>query len=78
MSRSPPRLALSERLVNFGLGPFIGRAELLGLGNIFRWLSNLVFGFDGQLGYTGAYGDTKITPFFENFYSRMHLLPEPK
>ncbi|MDA9935889.1 outer membrane protein assembly factor BamA [Gammaproteobacteria bacterium] len=31
--------------------------------------ANLVFGFDGQLGYTGAYGDTKITPFFENFYS---------
>ena len=31
--------------------------------------SNLVFGFDGELGYIGAYGDTKITPFFENFYS---------
>ncbi len=24
---------------------------------------------DGELGYIGAYGDTKITPFFENFYS---------
>ena len=31
--------------------------------------SNLVFGFDGELGYIGAYGDTKKTPFFENFYS---------
>ena len=30
---------------------------------------NLVFGFDGELGYIGAYGDTKKTPFFENFYS---------
>ena len=25
--------------------------------------ANLVFGFDGELGYIGAYGDTKITPF---------------
>jgi len=32
-------------------------------------LANLVFGFDGELGYIGTYGDTKITPFFENFYS---------
>ena len=31
--------------------------------------SNLVFGFDGELGYIGAYGDTEKTPFFENFYS---------
>ena len=31
--------------------------------------ANLIFGFDGELGYTGAYGDTKLTPFFENFYS---------
>lgn len=31
--------------------------------------ANLVFGFDGELGYIGAYGDTKKTPFFENFYS---------
>jgi outer membrane protein insertion porin family len=30
---------------------------------------DLVFGFDGQVGYTGAYGDTEVTPFFENFYS---------
>ena len=30
---------------------------------------NLVFGFDGELGYIGAYGDTEKTPFFENFYS---------
>ncbi len=30
---------------------------------------NLVFGFNGELGYIGAYGDTKKTPFFENFYS---------
>ena len=31
--------------------------------------ANLVFGFDGELGYLGAYGDTQKTPFFENFYS---------
>ena len=31
--------------------------------------ANLVFGFDGELGYLGTYGDTKKTPFFENFYS---------
>ena len=31
--------------------------------------SNLVFGFDGEIGYIGSYGDTKKTPFFENFYS---------
>ena len=31
--------------------------------------SNLVFGFDGELGYIAPYGDTKKTPFFENFYS---------
>ena len=31
--------------------------------------ANLVFGFDGELGYLGAYGDTEKTPFFENFYS---------
>ena len=31
--------------------------------------ANLVFGFDGELGYIGTYGDTKKTPFFENFYS---------
>ena len=31
--------------------------------------SNLVFGFDGELGYIGAYGDTEKTAFFENFYS---------
>ena len=31
--------------------------------------SNLVFGFDGEIGYIGTYGDTKKTPFFENFYS---------
>ena len=30
---------------------------------------NLVFGFNGELGYIGAYGDTEKTPFFENFYS---------
>jgi len=32
-------------------------------------VANLVFGFDGQLGYIGKFGDTKVTPFFENFYS---------
>ncbi len=32
-------------------------------------VANLVFGFDGELGYIGTYGDTKKTPFFENFYS---------
>ena len=31
--------------------------------------ANLVFGFSGELGYIGTYGDTKKTPFFENFYS---------
>jgi outer membrane protein insertion porin family len=31
--------------------------------------ANLVFGFNGELGYIGTYGDTKKTPFFENFYS---------
>jgi len=31
--------------------------------------ANLVFGFDGELGYIGTYGDTRKTPFFENFYS---------
>ena len=31
--------------------------------------ANLVFGFDGELGFIGTYGDTKKTPFFENFYS---------
>ena len=31
--------------------------------------ANLVFGFDGELGYIGTYGDTQKTPFFENFYS---------
>jgi outer membrane protein insertion porin family len=31
--------------------------------------ADLVFGFDGSLGYIGAYGDTEVTPFFENFYS---------
>jgi outer membrane protein insertion porin family len=31
--------------------------------------ANLVFGFDGELGYIGTYGDTNKTPFFENFYS---------
>ena len=31
--------------------------------------SNLVFGFDGEIGYIGTYGDTEKTPFFENFYS---------
>ena len=31
--------------------------------------ANLVFGFDGELGYIGTYVDTNKTPFFENFYS---------
>ena len=31
--------------------------------------ANLVFGFDGELGYLGTYGDTEKTPFFDNFYS---------
>ena len=30
---------------------------------------NLVFGFSGELGYMGAYGDSKETPFFQNFYA---------
>ena len=31
--------------------------------------ANLVFGFNGELGYIGTYGDSEKTPFFENFYS---------
>ena len=31
--------------------------------------ANLIFGFNGELGYIGAYGDTNKTPFFENFYA---------
>ena len=30
---------------------------------------NLVFGFQGELGYLDAYGDTEETPFFQNFYA---------
>ena len=30
---------------------------------------DLVFGFSGELGYMDAYGDTKETPFFQNFYA---------
>lgn len=30
---------------------------------------NLVFGFSGELGYMGAYGDSEETPFFQNFYA---------
>ena len=32
-------------------------------------VADLVFGFVGELGYIDAFGDTKVTPFFENFYS---------
>ena len=31
--------------------------------------SQLVFGFQGELGYLDAYGDTEETPFFQNFYA---------
>jgi len=31
--------------------------------------ADLIFGFNGEVGITGAYGDTKKTPFFENFYA---------
>ena len=31
--------------------------------------SELVFGFQGEIGYLDAYGDTKETPFFQNFYA---------
>ena len=31
--------------------------------------SNFVFGFQGELGYVDVYGDTKETPFFQNFYA---------
>ena len=31
--------------------------------------NDLVFGFQGELGYLDAYGDTKETPFFQNFYA---------
>ena len=30
---------------------------------------NFVFGFNIDLGYTKAFGDTKETPFFRNFYA---------
>ena len=30
---------------------------------------DLVFGFNGELGYMDVYGDTKSTPFFQNFYA---------
>ncbi len=30
---------------------------------------DLVFGFQGELGYLDAYGDTKEVPFFQNFYA---------
>jgi len=31
--------------------------------------NNFVFGFQGELGYLNAYGDTEETPFFQNFYA---------
>ena len=31
--------------------------------------ANFVFGFQGELGYLDAYGDTEETPFFQNFYA---------
>ena len=31
--------------------------------------SQLVFGFQGELGYLDAYGETDETPFFQNFYA---------
>ena len=30
---------------------------------------DLVFGFQGELGYLDSYGDTKEVPFFQNFYA---------
>ena len=30
---------------------------------------DLVFGFNGELGYMDVYGDTRTTPFFQNFYA---------
>ncbi len=30
---------------------------------------DLVFGFQGELGYLNAYGETEETPFFQNFYA---------
>ncbi len=30
---------------------------------------NLVFGFSGEIGYLSSFGDTKETPFFQNFYA---------
>ena len=32
-------------------------------------LYDLIFGFNGELGYMDVYGDTKTTPFFQNFYA---------
>ena len=31
--------------------------------------SDLIFGFQGELGYLSAYGETEETPFFQNFYA---------
>ena len=31
--------------------------------------ANLVFGFQGELGYLAPYGDTEEPPFFQNFYA---------
>tara|TARA_B100000768_G_scaffold173776_1_gene183358 strand:+ start:918 stop:3332 length:2415 start_codon:yes stop_codon:yes gene_type:complete len=30
---------------------------------------SLVFGFSGEIGYLSAFGDTKETPFYQNFYA---------
>jgi outer membrane protein insertion porin family len=30
---------------------------------------DLVFGFNGEIGYLSTFGDTKETPFFQNFYA---------
>jgi outer membrane protein insertion porin family len=30
---------------------------------------DLIFGFNGELGYMDVYGDTAVTPFFQNFYA---------
>ena len=31
--------------------------------------SSLIFGFQGEIGYLSAYGETDETPFFQNFYA---------
>ena len=51
-------------------GGDIDYAELMSDKNITNQLArDFVFGFNLDLGYLTAFGDTKETPFFQNFYA---------